>query len=126
MNFRYKEQLAREQRALAERLAALTPRWRTKPRASDSCSSGSDWSSASSLSSSGSSEWPDSGGCGGKRGRARPSAAAECREWETEVIADVGKRVRLEIGLGTLWKSETMVREIYVESCLLFMLLQEI
>ena len=75
MNFRYKEQLAREHRALAERLAALTPRWRTpgKPRASDSCSSGSDWSSTSSLSSSGScaSEWPDSGGRSEKQGEGR-------------------------------------------------------
>ncbi|KAF0295003.1 Max dimerization protein 1 [Amphibalanus amphitrite] len=63
MNFRYKTQLAREQRLLAERLAALTPRWRTpaKARASDSYSSGSDWSSVSSLSSAGSNfEWADS------------------------------------------------------------------
>ena len=72
MNFRYKAQLAREHRALAERLAALTPSWRTPAPArgsgSDCCSS-SDWSSVSSLSSGCSvSEWADSGGCREGRG----------------------------------------------------------
>lgn len=59
MNFRYKEQLSREFRLLSDRLAGLT---RSSWRTTDSCSSGSDWSSVSSLSSSGGSfpsEWAE-------------------------------------------------------------------
>jgi len=58
MNHRYKEQLAREQRLLSERLQMVS--WRTT---SDSCSSSSSWSSASSGYST--SESPDSDESGG-------------------------------------------------------------
>jgi len=65
MNYRYREQLAREQRLLLERLgqAQTRCRWRpTKLRASNSCSSSSSVSSCGSSASSGyaTSEAPDS------------------------------------------------------------------